>query len=171
MTTDASDMGTLERDGDQLTLRYERRLHHPPEKVWQAITDPAELDRWWGDADVDLDARTFSIRWHNTDDEGNAAVMQARITELDPPRRLEMQGDLHGTLRFDLQPDGDGTVLRFSSTLDLPEDFRTKVLAGWHFHLEALARALDGQTSDLKTLKDPSWEEIHQRYVEADTTA
>jgi hypothetical protein len=70
---------------------------------------------------------------------------------------------MHGVLRFELTPDGDETVLRFTSTLDLPDDYRTKVLAGWHFHLDALARALDGGSTDLVEL--PGWERLHERYV------
>ena len=29
------------------TLRFERRFKHPVEKVWKAITDPAELAYWF----------------------------------------------------------------------------------------------------------------------------
>ena len=78
--------------------------------------------------------------------------MEATITELDPPRLLELSGDIHGVLRFELRPDGDETVLTFTSTLDLPDEYRTKVLAGWHFHLDALAAALEGRATDLVAL-------------------
>ena len=98
------------------------------------------------------------MAWLNTDDEGNRAVMDATITELDPPRVLEMSGDMHGVLRFELEPDGEGTVLTFTSTLELPDEFRTQVLAGWHYHLDALAGGLQGRRADLVEL--PGWDEI-----------
>jgi len=86
-----------------------------------ALTDPAELTGWWGQADVDLvEGGKFVLRWLKTDDCGNRAEMHATITRLEPPRLLESTGDLHGVLRWELRPDGDGTLLAFSSTLELP---------------------------------------------------
>jgi len=168
MTTDSRNPvadGVLEtRDDGKQVLRFERRLDHPIERVWAALTQPAELIGWWGDADVDLvQGGGFRMRWLNTDDEGQTVVMDATITELDPPRLLEVAGEPHGTLRFELRPDSAGTTLTFTSTLELPEEYRTKVLAGWHFHLAALAERLDGRSVDLAEL--PGWERIHEHYV------
>jgi uncharacterized protein YndB with AHSA1/START domain len=156
--------GTLEhRDGKDV-LRFERRLKHPVERVWSALTDPDQLSAWWGDADLELvEGGRFVMRWRNTDDEGNRAVMTATITRLEPPTLLETSGDLHGDLRWELRPDGEGTLLTFTSTLELPEEFRTQVLAGWHWHLDALAAALEGERADLEAL--PGWPEVHERYV------
>ena len=38
---------TLDTVNGQPTLRFERRLRHAPEKVWKALTDPAELTAWF----------------------------------------------------------------------------------------------------------------------------
>ena len=146
-------------------IRFERRLRHPVDAVWSALTDPAELIRWWGDADVELaDGGRFTMRWLNEDDDGNRVEMDARITELRPPAVLEVSGEPHGVLRFELAADGDGTRLTFTSTLDLPDEFRTRVLAGWHDHLDALARALDGGETELRALPNAEWERIHDGY-------
>jgi hypothetical protein len=40
------------------------------------------------------------------------------------------------------------------------------VAAGWHFHLDALARLLDGGATDLVDVR-PAWAPIHDRYVAA----
>ena len=160
--------GILEtRDDGQKVVRFERRLAHPVERVWEALTRPDELSAWWGDADVDLvEGGEFNIRWRNVGPNGEPApARQARITELDPPRLLETSGDRHGVLRWELEPVDGGTLLRFSSTLDLPADFGTRVLAGWHWHLDALARALEGERADLVNIWD-SWNPIHARYEE-----
>jgi uncharacterized protein YndB with AHSA1/START domain len=157
--------GILEsRDDGKSVVRFERRLPHSVEAVWEALTRPDELIKWWGDADVELvEGGRFTMRWLNTDDEGNRAVMHATVTRLESQRLLELDGDIHGILLWTLQPDGEGTILTFSSTLDLPDEFRTKVIAGWHYHLDALAEALDGGRPDLVEL--PGWEAIHERYV------
>src|SRR5678816_2364948 len=36
----------IRKDGENWTLILVRELRHSPEKVWQAITDPAHLREW-----------------------------------------------------------------------------------------------------------------------------
>jgi uncharacterized protein YndB with AHSA1/START domain len=158
--------GTVERTDDgRYLISFERRLAHPIERVWDALTRPEELIAWWGDADVELaEGGRFDVRWLNTDDEGNAAEMHAKIAKLEPQRLLVLDGDMHGRLRWELTPDGDGTLLSFRSTVELEPKFLTKVPAGWHFHLDALQRHLEGGSTDLVEI--PEWEPIHEAYVE-----
>src|SRR6202022_1472340 len=42
----------VRKDGEKWTLILVRELRHSPEKVWQALTDPAHL-REWAPFDVD----------------------------------------------------------------------------------------------------------------------
>jgi uncharacterized protein YndB with AHSA1/START domain len=157
--------GTVERTDDgRYVISFERRLAHPVARVWDSLTRPDQLIAWWGDADVELaEGGHFDVRWLNTDEEGNAAEMHARIAKLEPQRLLVLDGDMHGRLRWELTPDGDGTLLSFRSTLELDPEFVTKVPAGWHFHLDALQRHLEGGSTDLVEI--PDWDEIHARYV------
>ena len=156
-----SRQGTAEFHGDNAVLRFERRLRHPVERVWRAITDPDELEAWWGRVTVDLQpGGSMRIEWLN-----GGPTMPATITALDPPRLLEIEGEPHGRLRFELAPDGDGTILRVIARSQIPADFRAEVLAGWHFHLDALATALDGGSTDLEHVDN--WEPIHDAYVRA----
>ena len=47
--------GTVEKEPDgSTTIRFDRRLRHPIERVWQALTDPDELRSWWGDTKLEL---------------------------------------------------------------------------------------------------------------------
>jgi uncharacterized protein YndB with AHSA1/START domain len=157
--------GTVTRmDDGRYVIEFERRLAHPPARVWEALTRPEELIAWWGKAELELtEGGRFTIRWLNTDDEGNAAEMHATIATLVPERLLVLDGDIHGLLRWELTPDGDGTLLSFRSTVELRPDFLAKVPAGWHFHLDALADHLEGSSTDLVEL--PGWEPIHAQYV------
>jgi uncharacterized protein YndB with AHSA1/START domain len=161
-----ADLGSVERHGSKSIVRFERWFAHPVERVWRAITDPAHAIKWWGALDIELTTGGKAVvEWQNTDDHGNRAVMHGVITELDPPRVLEIEGDIHGTLRFVLTPDGDGSRLTFTSTLELPEEYRTKVLAGWHFHLDALGQALEGHAVDWPQWPKDTWERIDEEYV------
>jgi hypothetical protein len=78
---------------------------------------------------------------------------------------LEIEGEPHGRLRFELEPDGDGTVLRFIARSPVPDDFLSKVQAGWHFHLDALADFVDdGTRIDWPNWPLDRWQAIHDTY-------
>jgi uncharacterized protein YndB with AHSA1/START domain len=168
--------GTVEQAPDGSTrIRFVRRLPHPIDRVWEALTDPAELHRWWGDTDLDLaEGGRFVLRWHNRDPDGNVATLDGAITKLDPPRFLEIaatwgstgtpDGGSRTTLTWELEPAGDDTVLSFTNTLPTATQELTTP-AGWHLHLDALERTLAGNEVDLahpERLFDP----IHRAYQE-----
>ncbi len=168
MTNEATTLaeGVLETAGDKQILRYQRHLAHPIERVWAVLTEPAALLDWWGVAEIDLvEGGQFILRWLNTDDQGNGVTMQATITQLRPPYLLETTGTPHGTLRWELRPNATGTLLSFSSVLELPDEYRAMVLAGWHYHLDAFAAALDQQTTDLVNLPNERWETLYRQYL------
>jgi uncharacterized protein YndB with AHSA1/START domain len=167
--------GVLETRPDGTSvIRFERRLSHPVDRVWEALTDRDQVIRWWGELDADLTpGGRFVLRWLNTDDEGEGSAWNGTVTEIDPPRLLETRGvwaarepweGPAGTLRWELTPDGDATVLRFVNTVELPDDFKTKTLAGWHWHLDALADLLDGRPAR-NLVEIEGWESIHELYV------
>jgi uncharacterized protein YndB with AHSA1/START domain len=164
--------GVIESRADGSTvIHFERRLAHPVERVWEAITDPAQVIRWWGELNADFrQGGDFTLRWLNQ----NSSGWHGTLTEYDPPRLLETSGvwgseadswgENNATLRLELTPDGDGTVLRFTNTVaEMPDDYRTKTVAGWHWHLDTLARVLDGKPDRSLTDID-GWEPIHQLY-------
>jgi uncharacterized protein YndB with AHSA1/START domain len=45
-TPDPAVGAEIPKDGDNWTLVLIRELRHSPEKVWQALTDPAHLREW-----------------------------------------------------------------------------------------------------------------------------
>jgi uncharacterized protein YndB with AHSA1/START domain len=91
--------GTVEKEPDgSTTVRFDRRLRHPTERVWQALTDPDELRRWWGDTKLELvEGGPFQLRWRNTDENGDVATLDGTITSIDPPCRLEISADWGST--------------------------------------------------------------------------
>jgi uncharacterized protein YndB with AHSA1/START domain len=163
-----SDLGTMQDHGDHVVLRYERRLAHPVERVWAALTDPDQLVRWWGEVSApDLrPGEPYAITWLNESPDGDRLTMHATITEIREHRLLEVRGEPHGTLRFELRADGDATVLVLQCTSPVPPEHRSSVRAGWHMHLDALATALDGGATDLAH-PEAAWEPIHARYAAA----
>jgi uncharacterized protein YndB with AHSA1/START domain len=167
--------GTLERRGDHQVIRFERRLHHPVERVWRALTEPDELAAWLALAELELtEGGRVVLTWQNTDAEGNTAVARGTVSALEPPRLLEFDTDIHGTLRWELEPVGDGTRLTFTAQAQLPEEYELKVLAGWHIHLDHLEQVLDGGTIDWQHWDRehlPDWERIRAGYEASGATA
>jgi uncharacterized protein YndB with AHSA1/START domain len=148
-----------ERDG-RYVLRMERRLAHPVDKVWRAITEPAELSRWFpADMDMELVAGA-KIRFVFRADEGPTG--DGEITELDPPRVFAYTWE-DATLRWELRPDGHGCLLTFTHTFD-DRPSAASFAAGWHLCLDALAvDVLAGAPAEASQ----SWAELHEGYVEA----
>jgi uncharacterized protein YndB with AHSA1/START domain len=178
--------GIAEKRSDgSFQVRFARRIPHPIERVWEALTDPAELRKWWGDADLDLvDGGRFALRWLNTDEDGDTATLDGAISKLDPPRLLEITAGWGSTatpdpgapttLTWELDPDGDHTLLHFTNTIPGapdhpdatgPRTTDTTTAAGWHLHLDALAALLAGGQLDIAH-PEPLFEPIHQAYTE-----
>src|SRR3712207_4777271 len=94
----------LETEEGRPTLRLERRLAHPIERVWRAVTDPAELEQWF----------VAPVPWTPAPGETFESFGQSgAITELEPPRVVAWSwGDER--FRIELWPDGDGCLLTFT---------------------------------------------------------
>src|SRR5579863_2770949 len=123
------------QDGEEKwTLVLVRELRHPPEKVWQALTDPAHL-REWAPFDVDRNLGrigTVKLTWVGTE-----RTLETTVTQADAPRVLE-----YGDNRWELEPFGGGTRLTLWSNID--RRFIAWGAAGWHISFDVLDRLLSG---------------------------
>src|SRR3954447_7973594 len=106
-TTHPAD-GTFETRDGRHVMRYERRLAHPVERVWAALTQPSELRDWLADADLELVEGGGGRRGGvNTAEEATATAAEAPFTALPPPRLFKLDTEPHGVLRFELREDGE----------------------------------------------------------------
>jgi uncharacterized protein YndB with AHSA1/START domain len=152
--------GTLHTIDGRTELRFERRLAHPVEKVWRAVTDPAELAHWFP-VMVEMDFRPDGkIRF--TFPGGELDGSDGVITELDPPRvfAFTWNGD---PLRIELRPDGDGCVLTFVHVFtDRP--MAGSFATGWQTCLGALVATLAGTPPG--SVAPADYAERHDAYVD-----
>jgi uncharacterized protein YndB with AHSA1/START domain len=159
--------GTLTVEGGRDVIRFDRRFPHSTERVWRALTEPDEIVQWLAEAELDLtEGGNVMLRWLNVETEGDN-VARGTISALDPPHLLELDTDVHGILRWELQDDGDGCVVRLTVSLPSPFEGRIENMAGWHIHLDHLAEALDGEPQDWSRWTDeqlPRWRQHHERY-------
>jgi uncharacterized protein YndB with AHSA1/START domain len=155
-------LGELRPAAERWQLRFVRRLAHRPEKVWRALSEPEHLAAWFP-TDIEGDrvtgaALTFVFR------NGEGPTLGGTMLRCEPPFLLEMQWGEEETLRFDLAPDNDGTLLTFVNTFDaLGKSARNA--AGWHTCLDALQYELEG--SPVPWAVGERAHEVHQRYVAA----
>lgn len=151
---------------DTPTLIFERRLSHPVDRVWEAITDPDVLVHWFPSA-VELDPRVggsmkFTFEQDVLPDGSNS--MPGEVTELDPPRRFGFTwGDDH--LRFELEPvaGGAGCALRLTVGLGT-RDKAARDSAGWHVCLDRLERVVAGEDGPPVTGVNEDWRALYEEY-------
>ena len=97
-------------------ISFEFDVHHPPEKVWRALTDPALLGEWLLPvSDLELEpgfAFTFTTQPHP----GWDGTVNCRIAEIETHRKLSytwVVGDMviDTVVTFTLTPTTSGTRL------------------------------------------------------------
>ena len=100
---DETDLGTLSRQGDRWTLRFTRRLAHPRDRVWRAVTEPEHLAVWYPQQIVGERKAGAPLRFVSAAGDG----FDGRMLVFDPPSVLEFTwgADL---LRIELEADGTG---------------------------------------------------------------
>ena len=151
----------------QAALRMERRLAHPREKVWRALTEPDRLGQWFPFKVVELDLRVGGkIAF-----DGGGTTMDAEITELDPPRLFaflqhaprEMPREGDNILRFELLPDEGGCLLVFTQVFqDRPA--AASYASGWQVCLDAMDAIVGGRPAQWP---EGNFAHLHEAYVEA----
>lgn len=151
--------GTLRTADGRCVLRFERKLAHPVEKVWRAITEPDELVHWFPNP-IRADFREGGdIQWLDADGEPE---MSGTITEWEPPHRWAHVAN-DETMRFEIQPDGDGCLLTFTHIFD-DRAGSASFASGWDLCLDGLEHTLDGTTIEWNM---DAWKDKHEAYVEA----
>jgi uncharacterized protein YndB with AHSA1/START domain len=156
--------GKLGQQDQRHTLRFERRLRHPPEKVWLALTEDGELGHWFPARIVGAREKGAKLRFVFPEQEPKAsnemqevqskaqdehlaehgdAGMEGEVTVFDPPRLFEFTWHTE-LLRFELAPEEGGTRLVFIHTFD-DEPAAARNATGWDVCFDSLERRLNGE--------------------------
>ena len=130
-----------EKDGEKWTLILVRELRHPPAKVWQALTDPAQLSEW---APFDADRNLAAVGPVKLSTVGTPTpqVSETTVKRAEAPRLLEYSWG-GSDLRWELEPLGSGTRLTLWHNID--RRFISWGAAGWHICFDVLERLLAGE--------------------------
>jgi uncharacterized protein YndB with AHSA1/START domain len=158
--------GTYETIDGRPAVCFERRFAHPVEKVWRAVTEPAELAHWFP-AQVTVDLRLGGAVSFKFKPEEQLPPSTGEVTELEPPRRFAFTWD-EDLLRFELEPEdgGSGCSFRFTHLL-ADSETAARNAAGWEVCLAAMEQRLAGAAAEApSSAAGDDWEGHYEAYVE-----
>ncbi|HTF44863.1 MAG TPA: SRPBCC family protein [Terriglobales bacterium] len=150
----------IRKVGEKWTLILVRELRHSPEKVWQALTDPAQL-REWAPFEVDESLATIgatvNLTWT-----GTGRLQVTTVTRAEVPAVLE-----YGDIRWELEAFGGGTRLTLWHNID--RRFISWGAAGWHICFDVLDRLLSGtpigRIAGHEAMKFGGWQRLNSEYA------
>ncbi|AWM87625.1 SRPBCC family protein [Microvirga sp. 17 mud 1-3] len=154
--TDLAPLDTYGVLTEPATLTIQRLLPGPIERIWSYLTQSDLRRRWLAAGEMEMSVGApFEFVWRNdelSDPPGQRPPgfpeehrMQARITELDPPRKLAITWGTTGGVSFELEPQGNEVLLTIIHRRVPDRSVLLNVSAGWHMHLDLLAAAVKGE--------------------------
>jgi len=152
------DYGRLIEPG---TLRMERLLPAPIERVWRYLVEPEKRARWLAGGTMGAAAGdSFELHFENAKlggtpperyrDYDRLHVQTSRVIRIEAPRLLVISWS-HGErdaseVSFELTPRDAQTHLRLTHRLLATRSDTLSVSGGWHTHLDLLGDLLAGRT-------------------------
>ena len=155
----------VRKDGEKWTLVLVRELGHSPDKVWRAITDPAQLREWAPfDADGSLGAVGSKVKL-TTVGAPSPHVTETTVTRADAPKVLEYNWGGFD-MRWELEAFNGGTRLTLWTSID--RRYIAMGAAGWHVCFDVLDHLLSGTPTGRivgpDALKFDRWHQLNAQY-------
>lgn len=141
---------------DEITR--ETRIAAPPQRVWDVITRPEHVGRWFGDAGAEIDLRPGGALRFTWNEHGTTL---GRVEQVQPisvfsyrwarPRDAEPVAGNSTLVRFQLHPDGEGTRLvvtesgfaELDATAAEQAEHRAGNVEGWQAEIAELVEYLE----------------------------
>jgi uncharacterized protein YndB with AHSA1/START domain len=157
----------VQKAGEKWTLILVRELRHSPEKVWEALTDPAHLREWAPfDADGNLGTVGTTVKL-TTVGAPTPHVSETTVTRADAPKVLEY-GWGGNDMRWELEAFGGGTRLTLWTNID--RRFISMGAAGWHICFDVLDHLLSGtpigRIAGAEAMKFGGWQRLNAEYAQ-----
>ena len=154
----------VRKDGENWALVVVKQLRHSPDKVWQALTDPAHLSEWAPfDADGSLGKAGNTVRLTTV---GAPMVSEATVTRADAPKVLVYNWGDH-EMRWELEPLAGGTHLTLWTNID--RRYISMGAAGWHICFDVLDHLLSGtplgRIAGPEAMQFGGWQRLHAEYA------
>jgi uncharacterized protein YndB with AHSA1/START domain len=165
-TPGAASGAQARKDGEKWTLVLVRELRHSPEKVWQALIDPAQLREWAPfEADGSLGTVGTSVKL-STVGAPTPHVTETKVTRADAPKVLVYNWG-GNEMRWELEALGAGTRLTLWTSID--RRYISMGAAGWHICLDVLDHLLGGtpvgRIVGPEAMKFAGWQRLNAEYA------
>lgn len=140
------------------TLKFERLLPGPIERVWKYITDSELRGKWLASGDMELkksgELHFFFFHDQFTDepdtvpekykDMAQGHHSKGKVLEIEAPRMLKFTWDNEGEVTITLTEEGDKVKLLLIHEKLEGQQTIIGGSAGWHTHLDILVDNLEG---------------------------
>ncbi|MEP6537073.1 MAG: SRPBCC family protein [Bryobacteraceae bacterium] len=155
----------VRKDGEKWTLVLVRELRHSPQKVWQALTDPAQLREWAPfEAEGSLGAAGTTVKL-TTVGAPTPHITETTVKRADAPKALEYTWG-GNDMRWELEPVGSGTRLTLWTSID--RRYIAMGTAGWHICFDVLDHLLSGtpigRITGPEAIKFGGWQRLNAEY-------
>jgi uncharacterized protein YndB with AHSA1/START domain len=144
------------------TLTYNRRSKHSPARLWKAITDGDEINKWM-DYPSKVDLRVGG-EWHVDFSRTDDGEIPGVIVRVEPEKVLTYTWGL-SVIEWTIAPADDGCTYRFVQAGLALRDIEDEegLAAGWHEFFDRLDLHLDGEYIDEPEQKR-RWNELKPPY-------
>jgi uncharacterized protein YndB with AHSA1/START domain len=149
---------------DEHTVRFERLLPGPVEKIWAYLTDGQKRGEWFASGPLPAKVgETFELRFKHSDLSPNKAppperfkdmdlkgfVATEKLLALEPMRRVAYtfghENPPPSEVEFALAPEGDQVRLTLTHRKIPDRAYAVNVSGGWHSHLAILQDKAEGK--------------------------
>lgn len=149
--------GSVHKNGELYSIRFERILNHPLKKVWEALTIPEQIAQWLSsnvtEPGTKIDLRTGG----KVTMQFMMAVSEGIITKLQTERLLEITWSEDNISKWELTDEGHNKC-RLVFTETLPDSIIPQATSAYHAYLDFLSLVLDGNKVPDNILE--TWNEI-----------
>jgi len=139
---------------DQQTVRFERLLPGPIERVWSYLVEADKRAKWLCGGETELKTGGHvDMLFQNSRLSGQYRDMPEKVTfsgtvtRCEPPHVLAHTWDYEDTaseVRYELSEEGDHVRLVLTHSKLTGRDEMQSVCGGWHTHLDILIDVLNG---------------------------
>jgi uncharacterized protein YndB with AHSA1/START domain len=139
------------------TVRIERMLPGPIERVWRYLTDSDLRAQWLAAGEMEAKpGAPVTLTWRNDDLSGGAQdrpegreeehSMECQVIRAEPPRLLVLSwGASASEVTFELEPVGSDVKFTLTHRKLPNRDQLLGVSAGWHAHVDLMVACLRGE--------------------------
>lgn len=142
---------------DRLTATASITLNAPPERVWKALTTPAEIKQYLFGTDAHSDFKkgspiTYTGEWEGKKYEDKGKIIEAipnallHTTYFSSMSGKEDRPENYANVYYRIEPTGKQTILTITQDNNADEKSRDHSQANWNMVLQSLKKVVESKS-------------------------